>query len=413
MKLLDRMLRKFVTAGMLRVIDADGKLHEYGGSPGPRVTIRLKDRKLHHGLFLNPELKTGEAYMVGTLVIEEGSLRDLLMIHALNRTNLRGQPLQRRLRTAAKYLRRLYQRNPASRARRNVAHHYDLSNDLYRLFLDEDLNYSCAYFRDPADSLETAQRNKLRHIAAKLALKPGQRVLDIGSGWGAMAIYLAEAADVEVIGVTLSVEQQKLAAERAKARGLADRVKFELMDYRAVTGSFDRIVSVGMFEHVGVAHYGEFFGKVSELLTSDGVALLHSIGRKGGPGATGAWIRKYIFPGGYSPALSETLASIEKAGLWVTDIEILRLHYAQTLAEWERRFQANRAKIAAMLDERFCRMWEFYLITSEFSFRYGNHMVFQIQLGKAADAVPLTRDYMGTAERSLALWPGGKAIPGL
>jgi cyclopropane-fatty-acyl-phospholipid synthase len=283
-----------------------------------------------------------------------------------------------------------------------VAHHYDLSNELYALFLDDGLNYSCAYYRDPSDSLEVAQQNKLRHIAAKLRLVPGQRVLDIGSGWGSMAIYLAEASGADVTGVTLSVEQHALATERVRQRGLSDRVRFELKDYRHVTGRFDRIVSVGMFEHVGIGHFDEFFGKVSDLLADDGVALLHAIGRKGGPGVTAAWVRKYIFPGGYSPALSETLAAIERAGLWVTDIEVLRLHYALTLREWERRFQSNRARIAELLDERFCRMWEFYLIVSELSFTHGKHMNFQIQMTKQVGTLPLQRDYMAETESLLA-----------
>jgi cyclopropane-fatty-acyl-phospholipid synthase len=406
MRLLNYAMQRFVTTGTLRIIDADGKLHEYGTTPGPNVTIRLTDRRLHHSLFFNPELRAGEAYMDGTLVIEEGSLRDLLLLFALNRSNLRSQPLQKLLRAGYKKFRGLAQRNVAAKARKNVAHHYDLSNELYRLFLDEDMQYSCAYFLSPTDSLETAQRNKLRHIAAKLALKPGQKVLDIGSGWGGMAMYLAEAVQVDVTGVTLSVEQHELATKRARERGLSDRVRFELKDYRHVTGKFDRIVSVGMFEHVGIGHYREFFDKVSNLLTDDGVALLHAIGRKGGPGSTGAWIRKYIFPGGYSPALSETMAAIEGARLWVTDIEVLRLHYAETLLEWERRFQKNRGKITALYDERFTRMWEFYLIVSEFSFRFGNHMVFQIQLAKKVDTLPLNRGYMADAEAALpALMP--------
>lgn len=401
MKLLNYAMQRFVKTGTLRIIDADGKQHLYAATPTPSVTIRLTDRRLHRSLFLNPELRTGEAYMDGTLIVEEGTLRDLLTLYALNRGNLRSQPLQKAVRGAYKMLRGFYQRNPVAKSRKNVERHYDLSNELYGLFLDDDLNYSCAYFLKPGDSLETAQRNKLRHIAAKLALKPGQKVLDIGSGWGGMAMYLAEVADVDVTGVTLSAEQQKLAARRAQERGLAERVRFELKDYRDVTGTFDRIVSVGMFEHVGVGHYGEFFAKVSSLLAGDGVALLHSIGRKGGPGSTGPWVRKYIFPGGYSPALSETLAAIEGAGLWVTDIEVLRLHYAATLLEWERRFQKNRGKIAALLDERFCRMWEFYLVISEFSFRYGKHMVFQIQLAKQVDTLPLDRGYMAEAEAAL------------
>lgn len=401
MKLLGHAMRRFVRTGTLRIIDADGVRHEFAASASPAVTVRLTDRRLHRDLFINPELRTGEAYMDGTLVIEEGSLRDLLTLYALNRSGLRRQPVQKTLRRFYKRFRNFYQRNTLARSRQNVAHHYDMSNEVYKLFLDEDLNYSCAYFLSPDDSIATAQRNKLRHIAAKLMLKPGQKVLDIGSGWGGMAMYLAEHAGVDVTGVTLSVEQQALATKRAAERGLSDRVRFLLKDYREVTGKFDRIVSVGMFEHVGIGQYPTFFKKVSELLADDGVALLHSIGRKSGPGATGAWIRKYIFPGGYSPALSETMSAVEGASLWVTDIEIFRLHYAETLLAWERRFQQNRGKIAAILDERFCRMFEFYLIVSEFSFRYGGHMVFQIQMARQVGTVPLDRGYMAEAETAL------------
>lgn len=408
MKLLDSLMQRFIKTGTLRVIDANGRTHVYGGTPEPSVTVKLTDPALHRSLFFNPELKAGEAYMDGTLKIEEGTLRDLLTIYALNRTNLRTHPLQQTIRRASRSLRKIYQRNPAARSRKNVAHHYDLSADLYRLFLDEDLNYSCAYYMSPNDTLEQAQQNKLRHIASKLDLKSGQKILDIGSGWGGMALYLAAHADVDVTGVTLSVEQQQLATERAKQRGLSDRVRFELRDYRDVNGSFDRIVSVGMFEHVGVGHFDAFFAKIHDLLTPDGVALLHSIGRKGGPGSTGAWIRKYIFPGGYSPALSETLAAIERQQLWVTDIEILRMHYALTLKEWDNRFQQNRAKIQALYDERFCRMWEFYLIVSEFSFRYGKHMNFQIQMTKTVDATPLVRDYMVRTEQVLMAGDGAR-----
>jgi cyclopropane-fatty-acyl-phospholipid synthase len=395
------MLGRFVRIGTLTIIDAYGGKHELAGAPGPVVTIRLHDPKLHRQLFLNPELKTGEAYMDGTLTIEQGTIRDLLTIYALNRSNLRAQPLQRSLRATVKRLRRWTPANTLARSRKNVEAHYDWSNEMYRLFLDEGLNYSCAYFRSTEDTIETAQVNKLRHIAAKLDLKPGQKVLDIGSGWGSMAIYLAEACDVEVLGVTLSKEQHALATERAAARGLSSRVRFELMDYRDVKGPFDRIVSVGMFEHVGLKNFPAFFDTVRHLLTEDGVALLHSIGRKGGPGATGAWVKKYIFPGGYAPALSETLAAIEGAKLWATDVEILRMHYAETLLAWGGRFAANRDKAAALLGERFCRMWEFYLLISEFSFRYGKHMVFQIQLTRKVDALPLTRDYMMEAEKRL------------
>jgi cyclopropane-fatty-acyl-phospholipid synthase len=282
-----------------------------------------------------------------------------------------------------------------------VHHHYDLSNAFYRLWLDTDMHYSCAYFSSADNTLEQAQLNKLRHIAAKLDLKPGQRILDIGCGWGGMALYLAAIADVSVVGVTLSTEQLAFAKERTKQRGLSHRVSFELIDYRSVKGPFDRIVSIGMFEHVGISQFDAYFKKIKELLTDDGIAIVHSIGRKGGPGQTGAWVRKYIFPGGYSPALSETLQAVERAGLWVTDIEILRLHYAKTLRMWEERFQAERGKIVDMMDERFCRMWEFYLIASELSFSHGKHMNFQMQLSKLVDAVPLTRNYMFEVEGKL------------
>ena len=400
-RLLDSMLKRFVVTGTLRVIDAGGREHLYQGSDGPQVTLRLTDPKLHRSLVVNPELKAGEAYMDGTLVIEAGTIRDLLTLFALNRSNLRRQPLQKTLRRAYKRVRGLYQRNTLSRARAHVSHHYDLSNELYRLFLDDDMHYSCAYFMAEDDSLEVAQQNKLRHIAAKLDLRPGQRILDIGSGWGGMALFLAKACDVEVLGVTLSTEQQSLATARARERGLEGRVRFELQDYRKVTGPFDRIVSIGMFEHVGIDHHREFFEKVSSLLNHDGVALLHSIGRLGGPGATGHWLRKYIFPGGYAPSLSEALGAVEKTGLMVTDLEILRRHYAETLLAWDTRFQARRAEAVALFDERFCRMWEFYLIVCELGFRHGKQMVFQMQMTKSLQSLPITRDYIGETEKNL------------
>lgn len=401
MRLLDRMLSRFVRTGTLTVIDPEGQAVAHRGQPGPECTIRLTDPKLYRTLFLNPELKAGEAYMDGTLVVEKGSIRDLLMIFAANRDHLRDQPLQKAVRDTYKKLRKLGARNTLVKARANVAHHYDLSNTLYELFLDDDLHYSCAYFATPEDTLETAQRQKLRHIAAKLDLKPGQRVLDIGCGWGGLAMYLAEVAEVQVLGVTLSTEQQALATARAKARGLEDRVRFELLDYRKAQGPFDRIVSVGMFEHVGVTQHAEYFAQVKRLLTDDGVALIHTIGRMGGPGAVSPWFRKYIFPGAHVPAVSEFSAAAESAKLWITDIEILRRHYAETLLHWERRFQAQRATVEKLFDARFCRMWEFYLIAGEIGFRYGKQMVIQMQLTKALDTLPVTRDYLLHAETAL------------
>lgn len=394
MRLLDALMRRFVTTGRLTLIDHKGVRHDYGPGGKPSATIRLTDPKLYRRLFLNPELHAGEAYMDGTLIVEEGGIRGFLEVFAHNRDGLRKGPIRQRIKRVQKTFRRTMQRNKRDASSKNVEAHYDLSNGLYRLFLDEDMQYSCAYWPEFGMTLEQAQLAKKRHIAAKLRLEPGQRVLDIGCGWGGMAMHLAKEHDVKVVGVTLSNDQYALARERVETAGLQDKVDIRLQDYRDCKGPYDRVVSVGMFEHVGVGHYAEFFGQIRDVLTDDGCALVHSIGRKGGPGTTGKWIRKYIFPGGYSPALSETYAEIEKAGLWVTDMEILRLHYAWTLAEWEKRFQASRAAIVAMKDEQFARMWEFYLVISEFSFLYGKHMNFQIQLAKDVHALPPTRNYM-------------------
>jgi cyclopropane-fatty-acyl-phospholipid synthase len=397
---LSHMLKSFVRIGTLTVIDADGRAHVFSGAPGlPKVTMRLTDRSLYLKLFLNPELHAGEAYMDGRMLFEDSTLRDFLTLFSLNRQSLGNQPLQKALRRVSRGLKRFQQANPVGKAQRNVAHHYDLGNELYKLFLDEGMQYSCAYFLDDGDSLEEAQKNKLRLIAAKLNLKPGLKILDIGSGWGGLAIYLAALEDVDVTGVTLSKEQHVLANEKARRAGLDKRVRFELCDYRNVEGRFDRVVSVGMFEHVGVHHYGEFFAKINELMEDDGVMLLHSIGHMSPPGTASPWLRKYIFPGAYSPALSEVFPAVEQASLWVTDLEILRLHYAKTLAHWCRRFEDNRAKIAAMYDERFCRMWEFYLISAEMMFRTGSQLVFHMQLARKRDAVPIVRDYLTDLQR--------------
>jgi cyclopropane-fatty-acyl-phospholipid synthase len=397
--LLASVLARFIRVGRLSVIDAAGRRHVFEGSAGPSATVRLHDPALHRRLLRKPRLFIPEAYMAGTLTIEDGSslydFIDLLVSNDAANPNALwlGQ-------AAGRLVRRLHQYNPVPRARRNVAHHYDLSDQLYELFLDHDRQYSCAYFASPDDDLDIAQENKKRHIAAKLLLRPGLKVLDVGSGWGGLALYLAQQADVHVTGITLSVEQLRVAERRAATLGLSDRVKFELVDYRELTGRrFDRIVSVGMFEHVGVVHYPAFFQKIKELLADDGIALLHSIGRSDGPGHTNPWIRKYIFPGGYSPAISEVLPVLEKTGLWLTDLEVLRLHYAETLRNWRTRFLANRERIKAIYDERFCRMWEFYLAGSEVAFRWQGHMNFQMQIAKRVDSVPLTRDYMFDWER--------------
>ncbi len=401
--LFGKYLQRLIHSGTIKVIDAGGKLHSYGVPDGRSATIRLHDPKLQYKLFLNPVLYVGEAFMDGTLTIEEGDLRGLLEIAFSNMEKQPPHPLQHHLDNLRALLRPLMTYNPVSRARRNVAHHYDLSGRLYDLFLDKDRQYSCAYFGSDNETLEMAQDNKKRHIASKLRLRPGVRILDIGSGWGGLALYLARMCQgAEVTGLTLSEEQLKIARGRAAAAGLGDRVRFELRDYREEAGRYDRIVSVGMFEHVGPNHYHAFFTKVKELLAEDGVCLLHSIGRMEPPGGTNPWLRKYIFPGGYSPALSETLSAVERVGLWVTDIEILRLHYAKTLREWRHRFNANRDEVRKIYDERFCRMWEFYLTSCEVSFRYLRQMVFQMQLTREVDTLPIARDYMLDWEREHA-----------
>ena len=386
--------------GRLIVIDADGRSHEFGDGTEPHSTLRLHDRTLHRKLLVNPHLYVGEGYMDGTITFEDGTIYDFLDLVGRNVSSLNrkfGGPVSNWLTAAA---RRTQQHNPLARARSNVAHHYDLNGTLYDLFLDKDRQYSCAYFASGNDTLEVAQDKKKRHIAAKLLLEPGQSVLDIGSGWGGLGLYLAEATGADVTGLTLSVEQHNISNQRARRRKLEKRVRFHMRDFREETGTYDRIVSVGMFEHVGAKHYAEFFDKARELLDDNGVFLLHSIGRMEPPGTTNPWLRKYIFPGGYSPALSETIAAIERAGLWITDVEILRGHYAETLREWNRRFQKNRNKVREIYDERFCRMWEFYLQCCEMSFRYLHQMVFQVQITKRQDAVPITRDYVTDWERA-------------
>jgi cyclopropane-fatty-acyl-phospholipid synthase len=389
----DAIPAQSVEAGRLTIIDADGAERRFEGTrEGPQCRIRLHDETLLRKILLKPDLYLGEGYMEGALTIEEGSLYDFLEFCGINLT---GRAVDPKL---AAVFRKSQQNNVVGKARANVAHHYDLSGTLYDLFLDEDRQYSCAYFERPDDTLETAQANKKRRLAAKLLLQPGMRVLDIGSGWGGLALHLAETADVEVVGVTLSKEQLEVSQARAKAAGLDGKVVFKLLDYREDDGHYDRIVSVGMFEHVGMGHFDEFFEKTRALLGERGIALIHSIGRKDPPGMTNAFLTKYIFPGGYTPSLSETVAAVERAGLWITDVEILRLHYAETLKEWNRRFQTNRAKVAKLYDERFCRMWEFYLQSCEVGFRRMGWMNFQLQLARDVAAVPLTRGYMAGAD---------------
>jgi len=400
--LLHWLLTRLIRVGTLMLVDADGQTRVYRGEPGPEVKVRLHDKALHWRLPLNLQLAAGEAYMDGTLTVEDGSAYDLLSVAAINLPSLQSHPFFALGNLMQRALRRLHQFNFLRRARANVAHHYDLSGALYDLFLDRDRQYSCAYFARPDDDLETAQANKKDHIAAKLLLRDGQKVLDIGCGWGGLALTLARRAKVEVTGMTLSTEQLQMATQRAQESGLSKRVHFHLRDYRQQNGRFNRIVSVGMFEHVGVGYYRAFFEKIRDLLTDDGVALIHTIGRADGPGATSPWIRKYIFPGGYIPALSEITAAVERSGLFITDVEVLRLHYAETLHHWRERFIANWDEAKAIYDERFCRMWEFYLAASEVAFRHLGLVVFQIQLARRQDAVPLTRNYLTDESRRMA-----------
>ena len=393
--LLDRILKYFISAGALDVILPDGsKRHYKGRQPGPSATIHVRTDKALKALMLNSGLAFGEGWMDGDIVAVDCTLEDVLGVLMLNIQD--NHHLLNRIEEKARFVTRFFRQwNSQRRSRRNVAHHYDLNGALYDLFLDEDRQYSCAYFTSDDMSLEEAQRAKKHHIAAKLLLdRPGLEVLDIGCGWGGMALTLAKEYGAKVTGITLSQEQLQVARERARAAGLEGQVQFQLLDYRKLNRSFDRIVSVGMFEHVGIGQYDTFFRTVRRVLKPDGVALIHSIGRMDGPGSTNPWINKYIFPGGYSPALSEVIPSVERAGLWVADCEILRLHYAKTIKLWRERFAANREKIKALYDERFCRMFEFYLVGAELSFRLQGHMNFQLQLTPDINAVPLTRDYL-------------------
>ena len=401
---LDRILKGFIVLGRLTVRWPDGSIGTYGGTPGPEAVMELRDARTVTRVALNPALAVGEAYMDGGLVAVDCPIYDVLDLLVANLMAERsGKAIVRAREVLRRVTRRIAQFNPAPRARRNVAHHYDLNGRLYSLFLDRDRQYSCAYFPRGDETIDEAQVAKKRHIAAKLLLnRPDLSVLDIGCGWGGLALTLARDYGARVTGITLSTEQLTEARARADAEGLADRVSFELLDYRAMHRSFDRIVSVGMFEHVGVGHYHQFFETVKRCLAPDGVALLHAIGRSDRPGSTNAWIAKYIFPGGYCAALSEVFAPIEKVGLIATDVEILRLHYAETLRHWRRRFASNRDAIAGIYDERFCRMFEFYLAGAELSFRREHMMVFQIQLTRDQTAAPLTRDYITDAERAAA-----------
>lgn len=399
--LLTRLLQDFIRVGRLTVVDASGRPHRFGEGE-PAVTVRLHDRRLHWRLFFQPGMAAGEAYTDGTLTVEDASLYDFLDLIGRNYEIAGSGSLDGPFLAFKRLFHRLFQFDSPISARKNVAHHYDLNLALYDLFLDSDRQYSCAYFEDPGDSLESAQRQKRRHIAAKLLLKPGMRVLDIGCGWGGLGLYLAERLGAEVVGITLSEEQLKVARRRAEASAASERVDFAFRDYRDEAGTYDRVVSVGMFEHVRVNQYDAYFNIVRDRLTDDGVALVHTIGHTDPPKPPIPWIRKYIFPGGYTPAFSEIVPAIERSGLLVTDVEVLRLHYAETLRHWRQRFLAHRNQARARYDERFCRMWEFYLASCEMAFRYMKLCVFQIQLAKRHASVPLTRDYIMETERALA-----------
>jgi cyclopropane-fatty-acyl-phospholipid synthase len=391
--LLRLRLKSLIRRGTLHLRWPDDEVESYGSGP-PEVFASINDPDLPRRLTLTPELALGEAYVDKALTVENDDIYGLLDLLMRNVPDF-AKPVWHRPDAVLEYLmRKVNQISPAGRARANVAHHYDLSDELYGLFLDKDRQYSCAYFLKPGDTLEQAQAQKKAHIAGKLLLKPGMRVLDIGCGWGGMALTLARDFGARVTGITLSEEQFRYARSRAQREGLANQVDFQLVDYRAVEGQFDRIVSVGMFEHVGVPQYDTFFAKLRALLVEDGVALVHSIGRTLPPGRTGPWVRKYIFPGGYVPSLSETMQAVERQNLISTDIEVWRLHYALTLRHWRDRFEANIKAVETLYSDRFCRMWRYYLVASELTFRLGRQVVFQIQLSRQQDAVPLARDYL-------------------
>jgi cyclopropane-fatty-acyl-phospholipid synthase len=409
-RLLSIFLSRFIRQGSLDVTTAAGNVYTFGDGSGAPVSVRLANATAQRAVLLDPELRLGEAYMDGSLVVERGSIADLLEI--LFRQERIAAPTWALPPRAIRHsFRRVQQFNPRSRSRRNVAHHYDLDGRLYQLFLDADQQYSCAYFESERQSLDDAQLAKRRHLAAKLRVAPGATVLDIGCGWGGLALYLAETAKARVTGITLSKEQHARATERALERGQAQQASFRLEDYRDVGGRFDRIVSVGMFEHVGVGFYDTYFRKCVQLLGDDGVFLLHTIGRSSSPAVTNPWIAKYIFPGGYIPALSEVLPAIERARLVVTDVEILQLHYAETLKAWRARFLAHREEAERLYDERFVRMWEFYLASSEMAFRESDMVVFQIQMAKRKGVVPQTRNYIGQEEARLRAIEAGYSAP--
>jgi cyclopropane-fatty-acyl-phospholipid synthase len=416
MWLLAKLLRGVIREGRFVIIDHDGRRYEFGSDDGPAAETPVVIRFTHPGtaarIVRNPALGAGEAYMDGHLVVEPPhDIRDMVMLVMGNADRAGGLAPPSRWRRATDHmLWRLDQANDRRRARRNVEHHYDLTRQFYELFLDEDRQYTMAFWRSPDATLEQAQRDKKALIAAKLRLTPGQssgmRVLDIGCGWGGLALYLHRHYGCEVLGISLAPDQVRFANERAEALGVADKVRFELIDYRDVTGSFDRITSVGMIEHVGSGRFPEYFGKTHGLLADDGIMLTHTIGRSGRPGRTDAWTRKHIFPGGYIPAMSELVTAIEDTGWQLGDVEILRYHYALTLHEWYNRTNFHAEQIAALYDDRLLRKWQFYLAGAEQSFRCGGMVNFHIQSVKTQSALPMTRDYIAAeAARLMAADP--------
>lgn len=402
MSLLAHLLSRFVRNGRLTVIHHDGSRESFGsGENGPDVEVKLHDAKVQRQLFLNPELASAEAYMDGRLTIENGKVLDLLTLFSVNRAGLGSHPVQQALRKVWRVLKRRHQSNRVGQAAANVSSHYDHPRAFYEFWLDETMSYSCAYFERPDMGLKDAQIAKMRHIAAKLRLEPGMTVAEIGSGWGGLATYLAAVCGARVTAINVSPDQLAASKDRVARAGLADRITFFEKDYRELTGTFDRVVSVGMMEHVGVAHFDDYFATVKRLCGTDGYAMIHAIGRMSPPGTTAPFIRKYIFPGGYVPALSEVFASTERVGLWVDDCEVLRLHYYWTIRAWREKFEAVRDQVVAMQGERFARMWEFYLAAVELGFRDGSNMVYQLLLSEKRDAVPVTRDFITQAEQTL------------
>ncbi|MDC3153163.1 cyclopropane-fatty-acyl-phospholipid synthase family protein [Pelagibacteraceae bacterium] len=392
--MLFSVLKKLNFDGTLEIIDSNGKTHKFGNS-NPNVCIRLKNKSIERKLFLNPNLHIGEAYMNEELVVEKGTIEEFLNLI----TNCYDDFISNnKFYKFYEYLSSIFmpfqQINQLVNSKKNVAHHYDINEDLYKLFLDQDMQYSCAYFHNPNMSLDQAQKDKKQHIIKKLQITENMDVLDIGCGWGGMAIEIAKSTGAKVKGITLSENQFKTASERAQKEGLSDKVSFALQDYRNESEKYDRIVSVGMFEHVGVKYFKTYLSKANDILKENGVFLLHTIGQRGKPTATSPWIRKYIFPGGYIPSLSEVMNATQKLNINVTDVEVLRLHYAHTLSKWYQNVIENKDKIINMFDQRFFRMWEFYLLASKYSFVNMGNVVFQIQIAKNINNLPLTRNYI-------------------